>query len=155
MVRQYSVAANTPRSLNKEPHLKCDLCSFDPEQSSDFQAFWSKVRECGDSQEAAEEEDEDLHMERGNDLAPNRTCPLCQKEVGGPCSYPFERPDGFRGVISAHNSTQPSDQVTFTYPPPQAQLSITPQTVAAADADRACGGQQGVCLREGGHPGLH
>jgi len=54
---------------------------FDAEQSSQYQDFLDKVRECGNSQEAAEDEDEDLVMERGNDLAPNRTCPLCQKEL--------------------------------------------------------------------------
>lgn len=68
-------------------------CSFDAEQSSQYQDFLDKVRECGNSQEAAEDEDEDLVMERGNDLAPNRTCPLCQKEVGG-C---FKDPMGMAG----------------------------------------------------------
>jgi hypothetical protein len=55
---------------------------FNAEQCSQFQGFLAKVREYGDSQEADDvDEDEDLHMERGNELAPNRTCPLCQKEV--------------------------------------------------------------------------
>ena len=53
-------------------------CRFDAEQSSQFQAYLGLAQ----TQEAEEDEDEELRMERGNDLAPNRTCPLSQKEVG-------------------------------------------------------------------------
>ena len=55
-------------------------CRFDAEQSSQFQAYLGLAQT--QTQEAEEDEDDELRIERGNDLAPNRTCPLSQKEVG-------------------------------------------------------------------------
>ena len=57
------------------------LCRFDAEQSSQFQAYLGLAQT--QTQEAEEDGDDELRIERGNDLAPNRTCPLSQKEVSG------------------------------------------------------------------------
>ncbi len=65
------------------------LCSFNPEGSSQYTSMLHTLSQEGG--EAADDEarnaeamdgDEDLQMERGNDLAPNRVCPLSMREVG-------------------------------------------------------------------------
>ena len=62
--------------------------SFNPEESSQYSSMLQSLIEEGG--QAADEEardaegmdgDDDLQMERGNDLAPNRVCPLSMKEV--------------------------------------------------------------------------
>lgn len=60
-------------------------CSFDPAETSQYKELLENLdEEAGDGPRMVDE-DEDLQMEKGDDVAPNRVCPLSMIEV---CSHP-------------------------------------------------------------------
>ena len=58
-----------------------NACSFDPQEADQYKELLSALSD--DTEGAADDVDEDgdLQMQRGNDVAPNRVCPLSMIEV--------------------------------------------------------------------------